>query len=124
MDIDRRAGQPGNAGVDARPGAASATVDAQADTRSAAQDGRAACPACGGRLSSASVSTALWEGEALSVVRNVPALVCRSCHERYFDDHTVMRLDLMRAGGFGSETAVAEWRVPVYAFPAAGEDPP
>jgi YgiT-type zinc finger domain-containing protein len=78
------------------------------------------CPACGSKVEAATVITALWEGDALSVVRNVPALVCRGCQERYFADDTVMRLDLMRAGRFASETPIAQMTVPVFAFPAIG----
>ena len=78
------------------------------------------CPACGAGVEAAIVSAALWEGDALSVVRNVPALVCHGCHERYFADETVMRLDLMRAGRFSSEKPIAQISVPVFAFPDTG----
>ncbi len=66
------------------------------------------------------MSTALWEGEALMIVRGMPALVCQSCKERYFADATVMRLDLMRAGGFSGLTPAARLDVPVYDFPSSG----
>jgi len=79
-----------------------------------------ACPGCGGVVVRSSVSTALWEGDALAVVRDVPALVCPSCHERYFEDDTVMRLDLMRARGFSGQQAAEHLNVPVYAYPVVG----
>lgn len=79
------------------------------------------CPACGGAVRAAIVSTALWEGDSLSVVRDVPALVCGACHEHFFADATVMRLDLMRACGFASVPVVAQMTVPVFAFPATDE---
>ncbi len=100
----------GGRGADAHGGADAATTDAASGT----------CPACGAKIEAATVSTALWEGDALSVVCNVPALTCRGCHERYFADDTVMRLDLMRAGRFASEKPVAQMTVPVFAFPATG----
>ncbi len=78
-----------------------------------------ACPACGGAVARARVSTAFWEDEDLAVIRDVPALVCQSCRERYFEDDTVMRLDLMRARGFAGQGAVMRLSVPVYAFPCA-----
>ena len=92
----------------------------RADARTAEGE-RSLCPTCGAEVRAATVSTALWEGDALSVVRDVPALVCRGCHEHYFSDDTVMRLDLMRAGGFASASAVGEMSVPVFRFPAAEE---
>jgi len=79
------------------------------------------CPACGGAVTAAIVSTALWEGDSLSVVRDVPALVCGACHEHFFADATVMRLDLMRAGGFALVPVVAQMTVPVFTFPATDE---
>ncbi|PKP74836.1 MAG: hypothetical protein CVT84_06310 [Alphaproteobacteria bacterium HGW-Alphaproteobacteria-6] len=86
------------------------------------QEAGGLCPACGATVIAATVSTALWEGDALSVVRDVPALVCRGCHEHYFADDTVMRLDLMRAGDFASAPVVAQMIVPVFAFPATAEE--
>ena len=84
----------------------------------AALDQAGTCPGCGGKVAFAHVSAALWEGDALSVVRGVPALVCGACHEQFFADDTVMRLDLMRAGGFASAPMVTEIIVPVFAFQA------
>lgn len=83
-----------------------------------ARDHGGACPACGGKAAFAHVSAVLWEGDALSVVRGVPALVCGACHDQFFADDTVMRLDLMRAGGFAGAPMVTEMTVPVFAFPA------
>ncbi len=83
-----------------------------------APDQGGACPACGGKVAFAHVSAVLWEGDALSVVHGVPALVCGACHDQFFADDTVMRLDLMRAGGFAGAPVVTEMTVPVFAFPA------
>ena len=82
-----------------------------------------ACPACGASVAAETVSTALWQGESLIVVRDVPALVCRGCHERYFGDDTAMRLDLIRAGRIASAGPVAQMTVPVFRFPATGRGP-
>lgn len=89
----------------------------------AAEDVR--CPSCGGGpVAQERVNTALWRGDALAVVRDVPAAICRSCHDQFFDDETVTRLDLMRAGDFGAQSAVARLDVPVFVFPAAREVKP
>lgn len=105
-------------------------MQADAEMQSApdhkARDQGGACPACGGKVAFALVSAVLWEGDTLSVVRGVPALVCGACHDQFFADDTVMRLDLLRAGGFADTPRVTEMTVPVFAFPAdtAPPDPP
>jgi len=50
------------------------------------------------------------------IVEGIPALVCGSCSEQYFDDRTVVALDLLRGEGFPADRAHAEMRVPVFAF--------
>ncbi len=97
-------------------------MDARPET-GARQAAGAACPACGARLAPARVMTALWQGGDLVLIRDVPALVCDGCRERYFEDATVMRLDLMRADGFAAGAPAGHLRVPVYAFPTEAEEP-
>jgi len=43
-------------------------------------------------------------------------LVCASCHEQFYDDRTVVILDLLRSEGFPAEKARGELRVPVFSF--------
>jgi YgiT-type zinc finger domain-containing protein len=86
------------------------------------QAAQASCPACGGRTERKNVMIALWEGDALALVRDVAALVCAGCHERYFEDDVVMRLDMMRAGGFAAQAPAEHLAVPVYAFAPPGRE--
>ena len=82
--------------------------------------GQAGCTACsGGILARQDVNTAFWEGERLVVVENIPALVCQSCGEQYYEDQTAMKLDLMRGSGFSAENAVRTMAVPVFTFAAS-----
>ncbi|MFN3938645.1 MAG: type II toxin-antitoxin system MqsA family antitoxin [Gemmobacter sp.] len=83
----------------------------------------AACPACGGATGRREVMIALWEGETLALVRDVPAVVCLACHERYFEDDVVMRLDLLRAGGFAGQAPAGHLSVPVYGFATPPREP-
>lgn len=77
----------------------------------------AACGQCGGSdLVSDTVRSAFFEGERLVVVEGIPALVCRGCGAQYFDDQTVMVLDLLRGDGFPADRAAAEMSVPVFRF--------
>ncbi len=78
------------------------------------------CTACsGGVLAQQEVKTAFWEGKGLVIVERIPALVCQSCGEQYYEDQTAMKLDLMRGSGFSTENAVRNMTVPVFEFDAA-----
>jgi len=83
----------------------------------------AGCIACsGGTLAAEKVKAAFWEGERLVVVDGIPALVCQTCGERYYEDETAMKLDLMRGAGFPSDRAAQSMTVPVFNFDAATGD--
>ena len=83
----------------------------------------AACPVCESadtRL--ARVRSAFWHDDRLVVIEDVPALVCNTCGEQFYDDAAVRLLDRMRAKGFPPEAAVRELRVPVFAFGKIGAE--
>ena len=60
--------------------------------------------------------SAFWHDDRLVVIEDVPALVCNTCGEQFYDDAAVRLIDRMRANGFPPEDAVRELRVPVFAF--------
>jgi len=62
------------------------------------------------------VRSAFWHDERLVVVKGIPAIVCSTCKEQYYDDSTMVVLDLMRGDGFPVEQAQDELRVPVFSF--------
>jgi YgiT-type zinc finger domain-containing protein len=62
------------------------------------------------------VRSAFWHDERLVVIEDIPALVCGDCHEQFYEDETVMRIDQMRGEGFPPEQARAELRVPVFSL--------
>ncbi|MEW6486544.1 MAG: YgiT-type zinc finger protein [Thermodesulfobacteriota bacterium] len=75
------------------------------------------CGNCGSDATHpASVRSAFWHGDRLVVVEDIPAIVCGACHEQFYDDHTVVLLDLLRGDGFPSESALRELRVPVFSL--------
>ena len=77
----------------------------------------ASCPACEStNVRSAFVRSAFWHDDRLVMIEDVPALVCSTCGEQFYDDATVFMIDRMRAKGFPPEDAVRELRVPVFAF--------
>ena len=62
------------------------------------------------------VRSAFWQDDRLVVVQDIPALVCGACAEQFYDDATVIGLDLLRGDGFPAEEARTELRVPVFSF--------
>lgn len=85
-------------------------------TSPAAPEQLSRCTSCaGGTLRRDRVSTALWRGERLVVIEDIPALVCTSCGERYFEDETAMALDMMQAGNSSAPPARV-LSVPVYTY--------
>lgn len=84
------------------------------------------CEQCGGTdLRGELVRSAFWHEDRLVVVEDIPAAVCGSCHEQFYDDLTVMRIDFLRGDGFPAEKARGELRVPVFTLrdQASGEEP-
>jgi YgiT-type zinc finger domain-containing protein len=74
------------------------------------------CSNCGGAdVRRAEVRSAFWHEDRLVVVQDIPALLCAGCGEQFYDDTTVVVLDLLRGNGFDGE-ARAELRVPVFSF--------
>lgn len=88
-------------------------IEPQTETKTGLQ-----CSNCGrsDTVHSASVRSALWHGDDLVVVEDIPAIVCEACHEQFYDDHTVVALDLLRGDGFPHEKARRELRVPVFSL--------
>jgi YgiT-type zinc finger domain-containing protein len=81
------------------------------------QQSSVACTSCGSvNVHMSHVRSAFWEDDRLVVVEGIPALVCGACAEQFYDDATVVGLDLLRGEGFPAEKARAELRVPVFSF--------
>jgi len=75
------------------------------------------CAKCGSAdILLTEVKSAFWHDERLVVVDGIPAIVCTTCREQYYDDTTATVLDLMRGDGFPQDQAQDELRVPVFSF--------
>lgn len=75
------------------------------------------CEQCGSTdIRSDLVRSAFWHEDRLVVIEDVPALVCGACHEQFFDDSTVMLIDLLRGDGFPPGKARSVLRVPVFSL--------
>jgi YgiT-type zinc finger domain-containing protein len=77
----------------------------------------ATCTNCGGaNVQMRQVRSAFWQEERLVVVEDIPAMVCLTCGERFYDDTTAIVLDLLHGERFPPEKARGEMRVPVFSF--------
>jgi YgiT-type zinc finger domain-containing protein len=82
------------------------------------------CPTCNGsEIGPAEVRSAFFHHDRLVVIEDIPALVCAGCNEQFFDDHTVVVLDLLRGDDFPMERARREISVPVFSFRDRAETP-
>ncbi len=76
----------------------------------------ATCTCCGAEdVRQANVRSAFWHDGRLVVVDDIPALQCRRCGEQFYDDATILSLDLMRGHGF-TQPARTHVSVPVFSF--------
>ena len=76
-----------------------------------------ACASCGNPdMQARRVRSAFWHDDRLVVVEDIPAMVCSACGEQFYEDNTVVVLDLLRGGGFPADRARGELSVPVFSF--------
>lgn len=62
------------------------------------------------------VRTAIWFGERLAVVEDIPAYVCQPCAEQVYDDDVSEALRRLAEDGFPVPAAVREMTVPVFSL--------
>lgn len=74
------------------------------------------CPSCREPLVASTVRTAVWQGDRVAVVEDIPAMVCRSCREQYYDDDVSDALRKLSERGFPESDAEKTIRVPVFSL--------
>ena len=79
-------------------------------------DRQALCPNCNVLLSKDEVKTAIFQGDRLAVIENVPALVCPSCREQFYDDDVSEALRRLGEEGFPDSEADRRIDVPVFSL--------
>lgn len=67
-------------------------------------------------MASSVVRTAIWMGDRLAVVEDIPALTCPTCVEQFYDDAVSDALRRLTESGFPAEDAVREVLVPVFSL--------
>jgi YgiT-type zinc finger domain-containing protein len=75
-------------------------------------NGTGVCALCGGRLATGVASVPFVRSERVIVVRAVPAQICGSCREPYFDGPTLDRVLALveRLDASGAEVSVMSFR--------------
>lgn len=71
------------------------------------------CFQCGAPTVKKRIVAENWWGEVLTLVENVPAMVCEHCGEQYFDSKVVKELDRMKDKPPKAKRYI---QIPVYAM--------
>ena len=76
----------------------------------------APCPRCGGALAATTVRTTIWQGDRVAIVEDIPAHVCETCLEQFYDDAVSEALRRLSEDGFPAAKADREITVPVFSL--------
>lgn len=60
------------------------------------------------------VRTTVWQGDRVAIVEDIPAHVCDSCMEQFYDEDVSEALRRLVEEGFPSEAASKNITVPVF----------
>jgi YgiT-type zinc finger domain-containing protein len=75
-----------------------------------------ACARCGDPMIASSVRTIFWKDDQPAIVDDIPAHVCSSCHEQYYDEDVADALRQLAEEGFPRDAAHREIVVPVFSL--------
>jgi YgiT-type zinc finger domain-containing protein len=64
----------------------------------------------------ATVKTAIWREERLFIVEDIPAEICGSCREHFYDEATTETLRRLTAEGFASADPVRVIQAQVFSL--------
>lgn len=67
-------------------------------------------------MTPSAVRTAIWLGDRLSVVEDIPAYVCSTCVEQFYDDDVSEALRRLTESGFPESEAQREMTVSVFSL--------
>ncbi len=60
--------------------------------------------------------TAIWQGDRVAIVEDIPALVCGKCSEQFYDEPVSDALRRLAEDGFPAHAATSELVVPVFSL--------
>jgi YgiT-type zinc finger domain-containing protein len=67
-------------------------------------------------MRSVTVKTAIWRDDRLFLVEDIPAQVCDSCMEQFYDEETTEALRRLTEEGFSSLKAKREILAPIFSL--------
>ena len=67
-------------------------------------------------MTAKTVRTTIWQGDRVVIVEDVPAHVCSSCMEQFYDDDVSDALRRLAEEGFPAKAATREIVVPVFSL--------
>ncbi len=76
----------------------------------------ASCPRCGQAMRFDRVKTAIWQGDRVFLVEDIPAFVCDACVEQFYDDKTTDIIRRLTEDGFPGVKSKCEILVPVFSL--------
>lgn len=76
------------------------------------------CPQCLKPTRPGTVKTAMWFDDRLYVIEDVPARICDSCIEQFYDEEVTDVIRRLTEDGFPSAEVTAELNVPVISLKA------
>lgn len=76
----------------------------------------ALCPRCGTRMRPATVRTDIWQGDRLSIVEDIPAMMCDTCVEQYYNEDVTDALRRLAEDNFPPAEMKRELLVPVFSL--------
>ncbi len=79
-------------------------------------DGQARCPRCGQGMRPGTTKTVVWVEERLFLVEDIPAQICDSCMDQYYDDETTEALRRLTEDRFPAAEMTREVTVPAFSL--------
>lgn len=75
------------------------------------------CPRCDGAAVATTVRTAIWRNDdSLAVIEDIPARVCNSCMEQFYDEDVSDALRVLMERGFPTADAKKVISVPIFSL--------
>jgi YgiT-type zinc finger domain-containing protein len=74
------------------------------------------CHQCGSPTDCDVIRSVLWTGSGLVAVEDIPARICRECHEPYYDAQTIEEIIELTGVGFPADRAKRKLAVPVFSL--------
>ncbi len=74
------------------------------------------CPRCGTGMRPGETKTVVWMEDRLFIVEDVPAQVCDSCVEQFYDEETTDAIRRLTEEGFPASELKREVLVPIYSL--------